>query len=82
MLKAGIGGSRFERQHSEYAFMDAAERFLADETLERLDAQREFAGCQRTLAAEATRAKTAEIFRQRVIGVVDNPEILAPASAW
>jgi hypothetical protein len=45
-----IDGLAFERQHAEDALMDAAQRLAADEALERLDAEREFANGERALA--------------------------------
>src|SRR6266542_2999573 len=74
-----IDGLALERQHAEDALMDAAQRLAADEALERLDAEREFANGERALAAEAAGAKTLEVGGLGVLGAVDDAQVLAPA---
>lgn len=48
-LKAWVDGFRFEGEDAEYAFVDAAQGFSANESFESFDSQGEFAKCQRTL---------------------------------
>ena len=47
-----IDGFAFQRQHAEDAFVNPAQGFLVDETLQRLDAQGEFAHGQRALGGQ------------------------------
>ncbi len=63
-----IDGLALERQHAEDALIDAAQRLAADEALERLDAEREFANGERALAAEAAGAKTLSTVHPRADG--------------
>ncbi len=52
-LESGIDRLAFERQHSEDAFVNAAEWFVIDEALQCFDSQREFTSGERSLARES-----------------------------
>lgn len=69
-----------EREHTEDALVHAPHRLAPDETLERLDAERELAQCERALAAEPALAQPFEVVRQRVLGTVNDAQVLAPAA--
>lgn len=47
LLQPRINRLALQRQHPENAFMNAAQRFLADESLQRLDAQRKLTDGER-----------------------------------
>ena len=46
-LQARINGLAFESQDAENGFMNAAQRFLVDESLQSFDTERKFAKRQR-----------------------------------
>src|SRR6266550_7487305 len=70
----------FQRQHPKDRFMDATQRFFANEPFECFDAEREFAESQRSLRGKAARTETFEIFCRRVFRAVDDAEIFATAT--
>ena len=45
-LEARIDGLAFKGEDTEHAFVDAAKRFLADESFQRLNPKSEFTQCQ------------------------------------
>jgi hypothetical protein len=61
----------------EHALVHAAERLAGDEAAERLHAQGELAQRQRAFRREAALAQTADLIRGRVLGSVDDAQILA-----
>ena len=44
----------FHREHSEDAFVNFAERFVADEAFERFDSEGELTQCERAFGVQAT----------------------------
>src|SRR3954470_4099828 len=70
---------RFEGQYREHALMDSIQGLTTNEALERFDAQRELAGSERALAAQAARAQARELGWRVVLRAIDDPQVLAPA---
>src|SRR5262249_41738160 len=79
-LQPRIDRLAFERQDAEDAFVDAPQRLAADEPLERLDPQGEFAERERSLLGQSAIAEPREVLFGRVIGSVNDAELLAAAA--
>jgi hypothetical protein len=60
-LKTWVDRLALEREDAEVALVDAAERLLADEALEPLDAERELAPRERTPGAETAPTEPVEL---------------------
>ena len=69
-----------QREHAEHALVDPPQRFALDEPLESFDPQRELAKRQRSFARQPAFAQPLEVFGQRVLRPVDDPQILAAAA--
>jgi hypothetical protein len=60
--------------------MDLAQRLLADESLQSLDAESEFAEGEGSLMAQTSNSQPSDVFVGCVIRAIDDPQILsAPA---
>lgn len=70
----------FEGEDGKDTFVDAAKGFATDESLEGFDAEGEFAGGERTLVAQGSRAEAREIVGQRVFGSINDAQVLAAAA--
>src|SRR5207244_7286733 len=75
-----VDGLALEGEHAEDTFVNAVERFAGDEAFERFDAERELAQGERALVAEPARTKARQVRFGRVLGSVDDAEVLGPAA--
>src|SRR5262249_28644563 len=62
--------------------MDAAERFVSDETFQRFDSQGELTERERSFRAQSALAQPRQILFARVFGSVNDPEIFAAAALY
>src|SRR5579884_1475828 len=79
-LKPRIHRLAFQGKDGEGALVDVPQGLAADETLKRLDAQRELAQRQRPLGAQAAGAQALEVLGGGVLGAVDDAEVFAAAA--
>src|SRR5437660_788050 len=80
ILEPRINGLAFESQDAENGFMNAAQRFLVDESLQSFDTKRKFAKRQRAFGRKPPRTKSFQIFIGGVFRTVNNAEIFAAAA--
>lgn len=71
-----VDGLAFHCEDTEYAFVDAMQRFSRNESFECFDTEGEFASSEGPLLAHATVAKTLEVVRREVIGPIDDAQVL------
>src|SRR5260370_40994476 len=72
----------FEGKDAEDALVNSPEWLFAYETLEGLDAERELAERQGTLHRQPTRAEALQVLGKRVLGAVDDPQILGATALY
>src|SRR6186713_1339280 len=79
--EARIDRLALERQDAEHALVHPSQRLPLYESFETFDAERELTQGQRPLSGQPALTEPLEVFGQRVLGPVDDPEIL-PAAAF
>src|SRR5207253_8898383 len=79
-LQPGIDGFAFHRQNAESALVHAVERLAGDESLEALDAEGKLPRRERPLRAQTAVAESLQVLGCRVLGAVDDPQLLAAAA--
>ncbi len=79
-LQPWIDRFAFEGQDSEDAFVGEAQRILAHEPLQGLDAEGELAAGKRTLCADVTRTQAFEVRGQQIFCPVEDAEVLWAAA--
>jgi hypothetical protein len=60
--------------------MQAAQRLFANESFERLDAERKPAACQRPLGTNVPGAQPLQVLGQEVFRAIDNPQVLGASA--
>src|SRR5207245_10804567 len=78
--ETGINRFAFESEDTENALVDAAKRFLSDETFHCLNAQSKLAKREGTLRRDRAAAKTLQIIWQQIFRAVNNSQILRAAA--
>src|SRR5206468_634302 len=78
--EARVDRLALERQDPEDALVDAVQRLLAREALQRLHAQRELAQRQRALGPQAAAAQPRQVLGQGVLRAIDDAQVLAAAA--
>lgn len=77
---ARIHGFALQRQNTKDAFMRPAQRFFADEPLQRLNPEREFTAGERPLRANSPGTPPFEILRQQILGTIDDAQVFWPSA--
>ena len=73
-LQSGIDRFAFQSQYSEDALMRPAQWLLANEALQRLDAQSKLAASKRAFCPHRSRFQAFKVPWQQVLRSVDNPQ--------
>ena len=79
-LEPRIDRLAFQGEDAKHALVNPSERFSLDEPFEPFDPQRELAQSQRPLPRKSTFAEALEVLGQRVLGSIDDPEVLTAAA--
>ena len=66
-----------QREHAEHTLVDAPQRLVSHEPLQRLDAERELTERERALGVQAALTQPRQVLGKRVLRPVDDAEILA-----
>lgn len=80
LLQPRIHRFALQCQYTEHAFVDTSQRLMVHESCEPLQPERELAQCERALAPEPPRPQPLQVLRRRVLGAIDDPQILLTAA--
>src|SRR5881628_1156726 len=72
--KPWVYGFAFQGEHAEDALVDAPQWFAADESLQRLDAQRKLAQGEGALGSHAAAAEPGQVRLGGVLRAIDDPQ--------
>src|SRR5690606_10152897 len=76
-LKPWVDRLAFQREDAEHTLVYSTQRFAANETLQGFDTERELTQGKRTLGSEATIAESCEVRVARIVGAIDDAQVLA-----
>lgn len=79
-LKTWIDRLALNREHTEDAFVGAAEWLFTNEPFQRFDSESELTRSGRGLGAESGRAKPLQILWKQILRTVDNSQVLGTAA--